>query len=281
MPASYQDRLRRVQNHIFDHPDGDLSLDALAEVAAMSRFHWHRVFHAMTGETCAQAVRRIRAHRAACWLVQTDWPLERIAARSGYDNVQSFTRLFRAQFGVTPLAFRKDGCPGSPMLNLKEGNVMTNPVEIRDMPPVRLAALAHQGAYYEIGRAYGALSAIMTAQGLWPQVRGTFALYYDSPADVAEADLRSHAGFALAEGVPVPEGSEEVHLPGGRHAVMTYKGPYAGLAAAWDALYATWLPGSGEEPADAPPFEKYLNDPSSTPPQDLLTEICVPLKPAG
>ncbi|MEM9127216.1 MAG: AraC family transcriptional regulator, partial [Pseudomonadota bacterium] len=72
MATSYEDRVLRVLAYIHENPAGDLSLDALADVAAMSRFHWHRVFRALTGETCAQAVRRIRLHRAAGWLVRTD-----------------------------------------------------------------------------------------------------------------------------------------------------------------------------------------------------------------
>jgi len=73
----------RVLKHIHTNPDADLSLDALADVAAMSRFHWHRVFSAMTGETCARAVRRIRLNRAACWLVSTEWSVPDIAGRIG------------------------------------------------------------------------------------------------------------------------------------------------------------------------------------------------------
>ncbi|BBU54628.1 hypothetical protein KU6B_08930 [Mameliella alba] len=68
--ATYEARIRRVTRYIVDTPDGDLSLDALADVAAMSRFHFHRVYAAMTGETVAQAVRRLRLHRAGKWLVQ-------------------------------------------------------------------------------------------------------------------------------------------------------------------------------------------------------------------
>ena len=76
MAASYEDRMLRVVAYIHDNPAGDLSLDALADVAAMSRFHWHRVFHAMTGETCAQAVRRVRLHRASVMLVQGAQPMD-------------------------------------------------------------------------------------------------------------------------------------------------------------------------------------------------------------
>lgn len=72
MPSQYEKRNMRVLTHIHENPAEDLSLDQLAEVAAMSRFHWHRVFHAMTGETCAQSVRRLRMFRAAGWLVFND-----------------------------------------------------------------------------------------------------------------------------------------------------------------------------------------------------------------
>ena len=44
-------------------------------------------------------------------------------------------------------------------------------------------------------------------------------------------------------------------------------------------LYGTWLPGSGEEPADAPAMEDYLNDCRTLPPAAWLTEILLPLTP--
>ncbi len=41
---SYDKRISRVIDYIYSNPSADLSLDALADVAAKSRFHWHRVF---------------------------------------------------------------------------------------------------------------------------------------------------------------------------------------------------------------------------------------------
>lgn len=55
----HEDRRMRVIAHIHAHPGEDLSLDSLAEVAALRRFHVHRVFRALTGETVAGMVRRI------------------------------------------------------------------------------------------------------------------------------------------------------------------------------------------------------------------------------
>ena len=97
MTGRYEDRIVRLIDHILANPAGDLSLDALADVAAMSRFHWHRVFRAMTGETLAQAVRRIRMQRASYLLVMTDQPLPAIATSVGMDNLTSFTRFLCQQ----------------------------------------------------------------------------------------------------------------------------------------------------------------------------------------
>lgn len=75
----------------------------------------------------------------------------------------------------------------------------------------------------------------------------------------------------------MPAPLQEVLVPGGRHAVMTYRGAHAGLSAAYDYLYGTWLPGSGQEVGASPVFERYLNSPADTTLQDLLTEVCLPL----
>jgi AraC family transcriptional regulator len=274
----YEKRLLRVLDHIHDNPAGDLSLDALADVAAMSRFHWHRIFHAMTGETAAQAVRRIRLHRAAVWLVQSDLSLGEIARRAGYGSPRSLARAFALQYGCSPAAFRKNGEIIAERLRMAKGETPVFPVEIADQPPRRIAAVAHTGPYPEIGGAFERLSAIISARGLWPAVRGGVAVYYDDPAATAPEALRSHAGFALVGETAVPEGMEEIRLAAGPAAVLQFKGPYSGLQAAYDFIYGVWLPQAGREVADAAPFEVYLNDPSEVPPEDLLTDIVVPLK---
>ena len=152
------------------------------------------------------------------------------------------------------------------------------PVTLRTHPARRLAAMPHKGPYPEIGRAFEKLGATVAARGFYGRFGQMVGVYYDSPADVPAADLRSHAGLDSPADLPIDPPLEEVTLPAGRHAVLTFKGPYAGLPAAYDQLFALWLPGSGEEAADSPMFEVYLNSPMDTAPEDLLTEICLPLK---
>ncbi|MCB6177883.1 AraC family transcriptional regulator [Rhodobacter sp. Har01] len=279
MKTPQEKRILRVLDYIHANPAADLSLDALADVAAMSRFHWHRVFRALTGETAAQAVRRLRMFHASAALVQTDQPVAQIARDVGYDSLASFTRAFSESFGMTPRAFRNRGelRPFTP-LTIPEILIMF-PVEIRSEPARKLAALPHSGPYHAIGHAFERLSALMATRKLFPYVGAMIAVYYDDPSATPSDKLRSHAGFELSPQAPrMAAPIETVNLPAGRRAVLTHTGPYAGLQAGYDQLYSIWLPKSGEEPADVPPFEVYLNSPVDTPPDKLVTEICLPLK---
>ncbi|NBZ88199.1 AraC family transcriptional regulator [Stagnihabitans tardus] len=276
MAQDYERRLTRVIDHIHDNPDGDLSLDALADVAALSRFHFHRVFQAMTGMTAAALVRQMRLHRAAVALVLGDQPVDQIARACGFPSRAALARAFADHFGATPLAFRKSGAHRPFTLSLPLKGPLMHPVTLRTDPARRLAAMPHKGAYYQISRAFEKLGATLGARGLYGQAGLMVGVYYDSPGAVAEADLRSHAGVELPQG-EIAAPLEEITLPAGRHAVLTFRGPYAGLQAAYDQLFGIWLPASGETPADSPVFEVYLNTPMDTAPEDLLTEICLPL----
>lgn len=278
MANDYERRLQRVLDHIHDNPGADLSLDALADVAALSRFHFHRVYAAIVGETAANTVRRMRLHRAAVALVQGAEPIALIARRVGYPQLASFTRAFSGHYGLTPAAFRNRGeLRPFPLLQAKKGPLMF-PVTVRTDPERRLAAVPHKGPYPEIGRAFEKLGSTVAARGLDGRFGNMVAVYYDSPADVKPADLRSHAGLEAPEDLPLDPPLEELRLPAGRHAVLTFTGPYAGLPAAYDQLFGVWLPGSGETPADSPMFEVYLNNPMDTAPDDLVTEVCLPLR---
>jgi AraC family transcriptional regulator len=281
----YQDRVERVRVHIRENLSGDLSLDALSDVAAMSRFHWHRVFAAMTGETLAEAVRRARLNRAAVLVVTTAEPVAVVARRCGFDNLQVFNRNFRAAFGMTPAALRNSGARQPPRLTgpiqpFSRGERPMSDFTIRDEPAFEVAAIPHHGDYTKIGAAFSRHWDLVMQHGLADRMRAGIGLYYDDPAVVPEAELRSHAGCEVIPGTPLPEVFDRVAFPAGRVAVLTYKGPYDGIPAAWRELYGHWLPGSGAEAADRVPYERYLNAMHDTAPADLLTEIVVPLKGA-
>lgn len=278
MASDYEKRLVRVMDHIHDNLDGDLSLDTLADVAALSRFHFHRVFHAMTGETVAQATRRLRLYRASVLLVTGDAPLGAVAGRCGYPNQASFSRAFREAFGLAPGAYRDRGIPAPPVRINAKGEFEMYDVEIRDEPARVVAGMDHRGDYMLVGEVFERCAATLAGRGLMGQAEHMVGLYFDDPSAVATDDLRSFAGFAVAADMEVAEPLRQKQLDAGRHAVLRHVGPYPGLSKAYAYLFGEWLPKSGEEPGNAPPFERYLNTPAETAPDELVTEISVLLK---
>jgi AraC family transcriptional regulator len=273
MARTYEDRLIRVLDHIHAHPGDELSLDVLADVAAFSRFHFHRVFRAVTGETVAATVKRIRMDHAAVALAYSDRPIAEIARDVGYADTASFSRAFAAQQGLPPAAYRKFGQYRPHLATIQSGgHDMTHPVTIKEMPARRLAAIEKYGPYNETGQAMDKLCATLGARGLMDKVGEAVCIYYDSPEEKAPAELRMHAGFELAKGEIAPP-LDEITLPAGRYAVMRHTGPFSGLEAAYREFYGAWLPGSGEEPGDAPAFETYPGMREDTPPDKLVTEM--------
>lgn len=275
-PHPHMDRILRVIDYIHTHAADDLSLDQLADVAALSRFHWHRVFTAIMGASPAHIIRSVRMHKATMLLLRTDLPVARIAALVGYPNDRSFVRTFKEAYGQTPKAFRATGLPrAAPHPNPQGSSRMFN-VDIETTPDKRLAALSHRGDYAEGSVAYQKVATIVSAGDHWASTKGMAGVYYDDPEVTPAADLRSHAGV-LWEGGAVPDGLEEVRLTGGRYAVLHFQGPYAGLGEAYRYLYGNWLSSQQETLRDAPSFEHYLNDPTNTAPAELLTDIYMPL----
>lgn len=274
----YHARLDRVIDYIHDHLDEQLDLNRLAEVACLSPYHWHRIYHGMLGETVAATVRRLRLHRAAGQLVRSDAAIKDIASTCGFTSVQSFSRVFRAAFGVTPGEYRERGSHTSFASKRKDHFSYMYEVTIENLPGLRAVTACHTGPYMQIGRAFDHLSGWFAAHNAFQPGMRMIAIYYDDPGVVAEEKLRSRAGFVLPDGKTIESPFEETEIRGGPYAVLRHKGPYGELARAYQWLYGQWLPQSGREAADAPVFEEYLNTPRDTAPPDLLTNICLPLR---
>ncbi|MFL5494583.1 MAG: helix-turn-helix domain-containing protein [Gemmatimonadales bacterium] len=95
-------RLSRVTEFIEARLEGRLLLAELAQVAALSPFHFLRAFRRTTGLTPHAYVTARRMERALRLLSSTERPIPEIAARLGYANPVNFRRAFRKAFGVVP-----------------------------------------------------------------------------------------------------------------------------------------------------------------------------------
>ena len=275
--TDYRAQLARVTAHIHDRLAEPLDLNELALVADLSPYHWHRIYHALMGETVAATVRRVRLHRASGELAQTTLTVTEIARRCGYPNAQSFTRAFRQSFGRSPQAWREtrtDTLPWQAAAALDTGGWS---VEIRHVPAVELAGITHRGSYMRIGKAFETAHIHLASQSLLRPDTRWMAQYMDDPWAYPEAQLNSRAGLSVPFGTDLAPPLQRFTVGGTPCAVLRYRGPYPNMRDAYRWLYGTWLIASGHALADQPVFEEYLNNPRNTAPADLLTDICLPL----
>jgi AraC family transcriptional regulator len=274
---NYDERLARVTAYIYAHLEDELELNRLAEVAYLSPYHFHRIYRAARGETIATTVRRLRLHRAASQLAHSTLSVEEISRQAGYKNVQSFTRVFNANYGMPPARYRSHGNHTQYPPQLFDRSLTMYNVTLKTIPDLEVVSIKHQGAYNQIGMAFERLGGWLGKRGLIDANSRMMSIGYDDPATVPEDKLRSRACITVSQPCTLEAPLERITIEGGHYAILRYQGSYEALPAIYQWLFGTWLLQSGMELRDAPPFEEYLNTPLDTPPADLLTDIYIPL----
>ncbi len=277
---TYRERILTVQRFIQEHLDEELPLERLARVAHFSPYHFHRIFRGLVGEAVSEYVRRLRLESAALALKSSGRSVIRVALDAGYGTHEAFSRAFRQQFGVSPSQYRAGRRPVPPQESVTMTTVTADrEVRFETVPPRRVAFLRHVGPYSEVKETFGRLMAWAGRRGLLGPQALPIAVPHDDPEVTAPEKLRCDCCVAVGEEVG-PDGEVGVQtLPGGEYAVLTHVGPYRRLGESYRWLFGTWLPASGRELRNSPAYEIARNSPDSTPPEQLRTDIYLPLEP--
>jgi AraC family transcriptional regulator len=269
----YQERILRVLVHIEQHLEEKLSLSALAKVGGFSRFHFHRIFLGMTGETVKQHVKRLRMERAARRLRNSKEAVTAIAFEAGYETLESFSRTFRDAFGKTPSGFRRE--------QTVEEAPDVHPgfkVKVVRREAVEVAFMRYVGEPQGVGRAWEKLSKWAGERGIFGRGTEFVGVWHDDPEITALRRMRCDVCVTLSRAIE-PSGEIGVReIAGGDYAMTRHRGPYERLGETYARLCGVWAPKSGREIASAPAVEVYRNSPGAVEPVDLITDIYLPLE---
>jgi AraC-like DNA-binding protein len=88
-----------------------ITIDALADIAALSISGFHRLFRRHTRLTVSEYVAELRIGEACSLLINSQKPVAHIADEVGYPSLANFNRQFRALKDVTPRDFRRRFTP--------------------------------------------------------------------------------------------------------------------------------------------------------------------------
>lgn len=101
--------LSRAIQWMSGHAFGPLSVGQAAAAAGMSERHFRRTLKAQTGLGFMDYIHKLRIERSCALLAKTDELVAEIAAKSGYQDVKFFSRLFKQHMGMTPREYRRIG----------------------------------------------------------------------------------------------------------------------------------------------------------------------------
>jgi AraC family transcriptional regulator len=302
--SEYERRMHRVVEYIDQQLDRPLDLGILAEVAHFSPFHFHRLFSAWMGETLGDYLRRRRVEVAAMRLVaQPRVTVLQTALSVGFGSAEAFTRAFNAKFGCSPTSWRKQQAKGH-FANSNPGQVDRKTsqahavissehegsgkpqsetimrVKLVDRQPVTVAYLRHLGPYGEpLSRFWqDTYYPWAVTNNLLEQPR--YGISDDDPSITTPEQCRYDACAEVPPGFVASGNAFKTTIPGGRYAVLGFKGTVDQVGEAWSALLRTWLPSSGLQLDARPCFEHYPTDAECDAQTGAFEcEICIPVVP--
>lgn len=151
-------------------------------------------------------------------------------------------------------------------------------VSVIEYPGCRYAAIRHIGSFTTIGTAFDRLSP--WAHEHRDLLQGPpMAIYLDHPDRTPEHLLRSDAAIPVTEDAEFSGAPELRHgqLDRGRCAILTHRGSYAGLPAAWAELDALVSDQGLHVDGSRPAFEIYESNPLEVEVEDLITVLYRPV----
>ncbi len=304
--SEYERRVQKVFQYLHKHIDEPIDLDVLAEVASFSKFHFHRIFYALTDETPAGYLNRIRLEKAANLICSNPlMPLIEVGEKCGYSSQAVFSRNFKKHFGVPPARYNgkskkiADNSKNSQNLNKnsKKGlkangyfsgvnntqdsqkeNIHMN-VTVQQMPALRIASLVHTGGYSsEIGQSFTKLIVWANQHGLFSPATKFIGMPLDNPDITPAAKCRYKVALTIPETVTHDDFFEIETIPAYVCMVSRFEGVESGISPAYNELYKEYLPQNGLIPEDFPSYEICLNDPQRDPEHKFIFDICIPVK---
>jgi AraC family transcriptional regulator len=247
--------------YIESHLAGPLTLDEIADVACVSRFHLVRAFAAATGFSVMRYVRARRLSDAARALAAGAPDILHVALDAEYGSHEAFTRAFREHFGLTPEAVRAASCLDK--LKLQEPLRMDSS-EFDSLAPPRFEtskAMLVAGLGERVSQDNGA-----GIPGLWqrfhqymqdlPSRIGPVAYGVCCNGDDA-GNFDYIAGVEVGDFSDLPREFSRVRIPEQRYAVFTHTDHVSTIRGTINTIWNQWLPSSGHKVADAPTFERY------------------------
>lgn len=213
--------IRRALEYMDSHLDETLGVESLAQRFHFSAYYFHRMFSLVVGKPLAAYLRDRRLLRACALLAQSDQSVLQIGMDCGYASAQSFSRAFKAAYGLSPRAYRRQGLAPTGITveamimgftNRLRGGMEVNPKMIQHKALVIAGVSGDGGKTAQVWEAFMALHQSRPLENALSQNGYEVRLYGEELCTV-------HVGLSVPRG-PVDPAYTLLRLPAGSYAVF-------------------------------------------------------------
>jgi len=287
---SHYSSMNRVYEYIDNNLTENLSLAVLSQISGYSAYHFHRIFHALTGKTLHDYVFERKIYSAASRLLYEESSITQIAYESGFSSSSSFVRSFRKIFGCSPSSFRKDkvgkrpeDLPSTGYMGYQADEALEKFLTSVDLPDFTVAGIVTQGLSKEfsskhIEKAFKSLFAWLIRRNLATPEMQVMGITLDTPEIVPFTDCRYFA-CVLADETFSSEGEVTVRTfpTKGRYIRFSMERTQPEFARelfkVTDYLYGFHMPNLGIYPDNRPFIEIYSSKGSQ-----IIIDFHVPVR---
>lgn len=263
---NYFHQVQKAIDFIESNLTEDITLSDVAQTINFSMFHFHRIFHAMVGETITDYIRKRRLTEAAKTLIQTDQRILDISLEYLYQSQEAFSRAFKKMFGLTPGQYRKRQ---QPLIYLEKKILTPDKLTHLQRRITMEPKIIQKEEFHVIGMEYYGDNKNGEIPAMWGEFinriqeipnrvnLNTYGVCSPIEKMTDESKFFYIAGVEVTCIDQIPEGMVAKTVPAAQYAVFTHKGSPDKLGQTYEYIMGTWLPNSGYKPMMSPDFEFY------------------------
>ena len=102
------EEIDRVIEYIDSRLSERITVDELADICHLSKYHFIRLFHKCTGLSPYKYIMVARINKSKVLLTTTRMPISEVAEASGFLETANFSKVFKNITGVMPTVYRRD-----------------------------------------------------------------------------------------------------------------------------------------------------------------------------
>jgi AraC family transcriptional regulator len=278
---NYENSINNVLNHIQENLSSRMDLNTLAQIGRFSPFHFHRLFKIYVGESIGSYIKRKKLEQAAHLLSYSNESVSDIGYQIGYETPSSLSTAFQKQFNCTPTYFRKHFKNFKKSPKMKENKVVDMDLSVRfeNLDPMNVIFVRCKGYNPEsIGKAWNTVIPFAQEHGVFNDESKRIGIAIDNPDVTSQENCEYNACLTVKEIIKTTGEVSSKELKGGKYAVFTHRGAYDNIDQVYSYIFKKWLMDSTYELRDGDIYDQYMNSIINTAPEDLITEIHIPIK---